>query len=76
MSCHCNIQRATIASRHHNIFGLTRIVDFYGKIVNLARLAINRPIVNLGDFKTFSCNLAVRVVGLERSPGVKDMKTI
>ncbi len=65
MSCHCNIQRATIASRHYNIFGLTRIVDFHGKIVNLARLAINRLIVNMGDSKTFSCNQAFAVTRSE-----------
>ena len=57
-------------------FSASSLEASYGKIVTLARVAINRLIVNWGDCKAFSCNHAVRVVGLERSPGVKDMKPL
>ena len=36
-------------------FSASSFETLYRKIVTLARVAINRPIVNLGDFKTFSC---------------------
>ncbi len=48
-----------------------RFSGSYGKIVTLARVAINRPIVNLGDSKTFSCNFRFTVVWPKRGHGFK-----
>ena len=52
-------------------FSASYFETLYGKIVTLARVAINRPIVNLGDRKTFSCNQALAPFDLHKALRLK-----